>query len=373
MKRWQSALVFTALLRSAAADAAPEDNADRSSSLAHAVSVASVLPSRSLPKELLLLWEARQNFGAVEGFAVGDGGIFLASGARGGSVALNRKGQPIWSNGGASGWLLSPLAARFGFVAVVSPLSLVGWSERGTLLYELALRADETVENLMLAALSNGSVALVSGRHLFVVDATGRQTLELLLPEKAVALVEVGAELTVALASGRVVSVSTWGTIHYRGAIGRQPEAAMAYREDLLIATSEGVHLLNLTSRRSRLVLAYEPEERLLALETNALGFQLISRSGQLRRVDLGGRLAFSLKLEPGQATAGGPNFFMTTDDIGQTAVATPEGRLLIVSPEGAVRAQQTLFCARVTLLSQRSGQVLVGCSDGKIVAYGAG
>lgn len=366
--------VHFAILLLAAGGSANASEPTAPATAAHAHSFTDENLNLRLPTRLDVLWQVRPNIGTIESFASTGTDAMLAAGSRGEALALDRNGHVLWSKSFGAAWLLPPFATAFGFTGITSPLTLVGFSASGIQHFETPLPTEAVTSSLLHAALSNGGVALALTRRLFVMDQTGAQTIDLKLPENAKGLLEAGSSLNIALTSGKVLALSAWGTPSGRGSLNGTPDVWAALGSDqLLFGLGNEVVSLHLRSRRVAHVLTLEPLQRALILEVNAGGFHLLTQEGWLTHVDGSGRQRFSLNLLRlnGRPADASPSAFMATDSSGASALATPEGRLLLVTPAGAVVAEKILACGRISALSKGRSRLFVGCSDGKIFALG--
>ncbi len=339
---------------------------------AYSLRVQGAAAKPDLPTSLSLLWEARPNLGAIEQIAVSDVNLVLASGSRGEAVALDAQGHALWSKSFASVWLIPPFVTPYGFAGVVSPFSVVGLSVSGTQLFNTTLPTETSSGNLSYAALSNGGLAIAAGRRLFVLDHTGTLTTDLALPNTALALTEANQRLCLALTSGEVLTLSAFGTLANKGNIRGKLNSVVRYSSsELLVALPTEIDSLNLVSHQVERLLTLKPPEQFQALAVNLAGFQLLSQSGTLTRVDRKGVRRFSLALRTGSTPTNTPPL-MATDDDGDTALSSDDARITLVNRDGLVLADQSVPCASITALAQAPKRLLVGCSDGKVVVLGA-
>ncbi len=360
------------LLTFGPAQALGQDAAGLREAKAYSLHVQGAAAKPDLPTSLTLLWEARPNLGTIEEIAVSNVNLVLAAGSRGDAVALNAQGHPLWSKSFASVWLIPPFVTPYGFAGVVSPFSVVGLSASGTQLFNTTLPTETRDGHFIHVALSNGGLAIAVGRRLFVLDHAGTLTTDLALPNTAFALAEANQRLCVALTSGEVLTLSAFGTLANQGRVQGKLNTVIRYsRSELLVALPTEIDSLNLASHRVDRLLTLKPPEQIQALAVNLAGFQLLSQSGTLTRLDRKGVRRFSLALRTrGTPTTTPP--LIATDNDGDTALASDDFRVTLVNRDGLVLADQPVPCAGITALAQAPGRLLVGCSDGKIVALGA-
>jgi len=353
------------------AQALAHDPALSTGAKAHSLRIQVATAKPDLPASLSLLWEARPNLGTVEEIAVSNANLVLISGSRGDAVALDAQGHARWSKSFASVWLIPLFVTPYGFAGVVSPFSVVGLSASGAQVFNTTLPTEPNARNLTHAALSNGGLAIAAGRRLWVLDPTGAITTDLALPNTALALIEANQSLCVVLTSGEVFTLSAFGTLADKGIIRGKLNSAVRYaRSELLVAMPTQINSLNLVSRQINRLLTLKVPEQIQTLAVNLAGFQFLSQSGTLTRVDRSGVSRFSLALRvPSSPTTAPP--LMATDDHGNTAVASEDGKITLVNRDGLVLAEQSVPCSSITALAQGPGRLLVGCGEGKLVALG--